>query len=49
VSEPLAQEMLTRGKVNWEALREAARLCPECRRRRAARVLESVAAKGQEV
>ena len=34
VSEPVAQEMLNRVKINWEEFRTRARLCPECRRKR---------------
>ena len=48
VSEPVAREMLGKVKIDWEALRERARLCPDCRRRRTADALALVAAQSRE-
>lgn len=36
VSVPLAKESLNKAKVDWEKFRQLARLCPDCRRTRAA-------------
>ena len=44
VSEPVAKEMLGKVKIDWEALRERARLCPDCRRKRTAETFGLVAA-----
>jgi len=42
VSAPLAEDVLSRGKVDWEEFRRFARLCPECRRKKAAAGLSVV-------
>ena len=39
VTEPVAKEMLDKVKIDWEEFRQRARLCPECRRKRAAEAL----------
>ena len=39
VTEPVAEEMLDRVKIDWEEFRKRARLCPECRRKRTAEAL----------
>jgi len=43
-SVPVAEEVLRKVKVDWEKFRELARLCPECRRKRTAGVVELVSA-----
>ena len=43
VSEPVAEEILKKSKFDWEEFRQRARLCPECRRKRAAAALGGVA------
>jgi len=45
VSAPVAEEILKEGKVDWEEFRRRARLCPQCRRRLAAR--QAVGAAGK--
>ena len=44
VGERVAKEMLDRGKMDCEAQREQARLCPDCSRRRTAAALRSTSA-----
>ena len=39
VTEPIATEMLKRVDIDWEEFKKRARLCPECRRKKAARAL----------
>jgi predicted molibdopterin-dependent oxidoreductase YjgC len=41
---PLMEDALKKGKVDWAKFREILRLCPECRRKRTAADLTSVAA-----
>lgn len=48
VSVPVAKDVLGKLKVDWQALRELAKLCPECRRKKAAGVLGLVAAGSRE-
>lgn len=42
VSAPLAEDVLKKSKVDWEEFRRLARLCPECRRKKAAAGLSVV-------
>ncbi len=45
VTEPVGKQVLDRVKIDWEEFRKRARLCPECRRKRAAAALGLAAAK----
>jgi uracil-DNA glycosylase len=47
VTEPVSKEMLNKVKIDWEEFRERVRVCPECRRKRAASAVGLVAAKSQ--
>jgi len=42
VSVPVAEEVLRKTRIDWEEFRRRARLCPVCRRKRAAEVLGAV-------
>lgn len=42
VSVPVSEEVLKKADINWEAFRQLARLCPECRRKRTAAQLTEV-------
>lgn len=46
VSVPVAEEIFSKGEIDWEKLREHARLCPQCRRKATAAAL-GLAAKRQ--
>jgi ferredoxin len=46
VSVPVAQAMNDRVKIDWEEFRALARLCPECRRKRAVKALGLGAGEG---
>jgi NADH dehydrogenase/NADH:ubiquinone oxidoreductase subunit G len=46
VSVPVAQAMSDRVKIDWDEFRALARLCPECRRKRAVRALGLGAGEG---
>ena len=46
VSVPVAQAMSDRVKIDWEEFRKLARMCPECRRKQAAKALGIGAAEG---
>jgi NADH dehydrogenase/NADH:ubiquinone oxidoreductase subunit G len=46
VSVPVAQAMSDRVKIDWEEFRRLARLCPECRRKRAVKALGLGAGEG---
>jgi DNA replicative helicase MCM subunit Mcm2 (Cdc46/Mcm family) len=39
VTEPVAKEILDKAKIDWKEFREWARLCPRCRRKKAAAAL----------
>ena len=43
VTEPIADEVFKQVKIDWEEFRKRARLCPECRRKRAAGALAAAA------
>lgn len=45
VTQPVAAEVLRRVKMDWKEFRARARLCPECRRKRAAAALVTTADK----
>ncbi|UCB47102.1 MAG: (2Fe-2S)-binding protein [Spirochaetota bacterium] len=45
VTEPLAKQILSKVKIDWEEFRERARLCPECRRKKTAEALGLIASK----
>jgi len=48
VTEPVAQQMLDKVKIDWDEFRKRARLCPECRRKKTAEALGLVATKSRE-
>ena len=46
VTQPVATQAFAKGKVDWEAFRKRARLCPECRRKHTAASIGFLATKG---
>ena len=48
VTEPVSARMLAKVKIDWEEFRSRARLCPDCRRKKAAGALGMVAEKTRE-
>ena len=48
VSVPVAEEILSKAKIDWEKFRERARLCPGCRRKATAAALSLVASEQPE-
>jgi len=48
VTEPVAFQVNDRVKIDWEKFRKLARLCPECRRKKAAESVAMVALKKED-